>query len=97
LGRRIFASQSERRLQNLKKAEVAQLVEHDLAKVGVASSSLVFRSVSKLNKLEAIFSDGFFFVFMETFGIFAFRFVSYLPWWWNGRHAGLSSLMIEHQ
>ena len=25
-------------------AEVAQLVEHDLAKVGVASSSLVFRS-----------------------------------------------------
>ena len=27
-----------------KKAEIAQLVEHDLAKVGVASSSLVFRS-----------------------------------------------------
>ena len=26
-------------------AEVAQLVEHDLAKVGVASSSLVFRSL----------------------------------------------------
>ena len=26
-------------------AEVAQLVEHDLAKVGVASSSLVFRSI----------------------------------------------------
>ena len=26
------------------KAEVAQLVEHNLAKVGVASSSLVFRS-----------------------------------------------------
>jgi hypothetical protein len=26
-------------------AEIAQLVEHDLAKVGVASSSLVFRSV----------------------------------------------------
>ena len=26
-------------------AEVAHLVEHDLAKVGVASSSLVFRSV----------------------------------------------------
>ena len=25
-------------------AEVAQVVEHDLAKVGVASSSLVFRS-----------------------------------------------------
>ena len=28
------------------KAEIAQLVEHDLAKVGVASSSLVFRSAS---------------------------------------------------
>ena len=27
-----------------RKAEIAQLVEHDLAKVGVASSSLVFRS-----------------------------------------------------
>ena len=27
------------------KAEVAQLVEHNLAKVGVASSSLVFRSI----------------------------------------------------
>ena len=26
------------------KAKVAQLVEHDLAKVGVASSNLVFRS-----------------------------------------------------
>ncbi len=28
----------------MKHAEIAQLVEHDLAKVGVASSSLVFRS-----------------------------------------------------
>ena len=28
-------------------AEIAQLVEHDLAKVGVASSSLVFRSTVK--------------------------------------------------
>jgi hypothetical protein len=31
----------------LKEAKIAQLVEHDLAKVGVASSSLVFRSVLK--------------------------------------------------
>lgn len=31
-----------------KKAEVAQLVEHDLAKVGVASSSLVHRSMQDL-------------------------------------------------
>ena len=30
-------------------AEIAQLVEHDLAKVGVASSSLVFRSKEKRN------------------------------------------------
>ena len=29
---------------NTKYAEIAQLVEHNLAKVGVASSSLVFRS-----------------------------------------------------
>jgi hypothetical protein len=28
-------------------AEIAQLVEHNLAKVGVASSSLVFRSKQK--------------------------------------------------
>ena len=34
--RRIFA--------NANQAEIAQLVEHNLAKVGVASSSLVFRS-----------------------------------------------------
>ena len=31
-------------LTKKKHAEIAQLVEHDLAKVGVASSSLVFRS-----------------------------------------------------
>ena len=31
--------------QNAKNAEIAQLVEHNLAKVGVASSSLVFRSI----------------------------------------------------
>ena len=30
-------------------AEIAQLVEHNLAKVGVASSSLVFRSKSKFD------------------------------------------------
>ena len=30
-----------------KNAEIAQLVEHNLAKVGVASSSLVFRSLVK--------------------------------------------------
>ena len=35
-------------------AEIAQLVEHDLAKVGVASSSLVFRST------RSRISSGFF-------------------------------------
>ena len=38
-------------------AEIAQLVEHDLAKVGVASSSLVFRS----SQADA-FCIGFFYV-----------------------------------
>jgi hypothetical protein len=36
-------------------AKVAQLVEHDLAKVGVASSNLVFRSKAFLS-----FREGFF-------------------------------------
>ena len=40
-------------------AEIAQLVEHDLAKVGVASSSLVFRSTSLQEFLEAFFCCGF--------------------------------------
>ena len=35
-------------------AEIAQLVEHNLAKVGVASSSLVFRSKWK-RQLQAVF------------------------------------------
>ena len=52
--RKIFAlslhSQSGKRLHfrsGIYNAEIAQLVEHNLAKVGVASSSLVFRSKSK--------------------------------------------------
>ena len=40
-------------------AEVAQLVEHDLAKVGVASSSLVFRSKPQYENTGA-------FVFLAT-------------------------------
>ena len=36
-------------------AEVAQLVEHDLAKVGVASSSLVFRSQKPWNFFQGFF------------------------------------------
>ena len=40
-----FASRlRENAYSNKMNAEIAQLVEHNLAKVGVASSSLVFRS-----------------------------------------------------
>ena len=35
-------------------AEIAQLVEHDLAKVGVASSSLVFRSKAPKSERDAL-------------------------------------------
>ena len=38
-------------------AEIAQLVEHNLAKVGVASSSLVFRS-SEISLLVCLKNDG---------------------------------------
>ena len=43
------------RLSHLADAGIAQLVEHDLAKVGVASSSLVSRS--KFNTLQRRVSD----------------------------------------
>ena len=39
-------------LPKMQKAEIAQLVEHDLAKVGVASSSLVFRSPTKVQRVH---------------------------------------------
>ena len=45
---------------HLHTAEIAQLVEHDLAKVGVASSSLVFRSNEIDNPRGCLFS------FVET-------------------------------
>ena len=38
-----------------KYAEVAQLVEHNLAKVGVASSSLVFRSKRVSRNADLLF------------------------------------------
>ena len=51
----IFAIHSEEMISSFKGfAEIAQLVEHNLAKVGVASSSLVFRS------REVIRNDGLF-------------------------------------
>lgn len=50
-------------------AEIAQLVEHNLAKVGVASSSLVFRSKRRMTvvPMSSVFS------LVELFG----------PRWWN--------------
>ena len=42
---RTFATQTQN--QGLPNAKIAQLVEHDLAKVGVAGSSPVFRSTTK--------------------------------------------------
>ena len=42
-------------LRKWKNAKVAQLVEHDLAKVGVASSNLVFRSKSLLTSRRDLF------------------------------------------
>ena len=38
-----------------KYAEIAQLVEHNLAKVRVASSSLVFRSTERLDAKSSLF------------------------------------------
>ena len=47
---RTFAIPNENNTFETKKpAEVAQLVEHNLAKVGVASSSLVFRSKKQVS------------------------------------------------
>ena len=47
----------------MKHAEIAQLVEHNLAKVGVASSSLVFRSTKPQRNL----------------GLFSFIYLSFVP------------------
>ena len=40
-------------------AEIAQLVEHNLAKVGVASSSLVFRSHARCKPVVQVLSSRF--------------------------------------
>ena len=50
-----FAPAIEKQTSVTKKnAEIAQLVEHNLAKVRVASSSLVFRSKVKVILLETL-------------------------------------------
>ena len=65
----------------LKKAKVAQLVEHDLAKVGVASSNLVFRSKS-LRKWRL-------FLFFSTVTKVDSLTLHTRPGGGTGRHAGL--------
>ena len=51
-----FAPVNETRMMcGIEKAEIAQLVEHDLAKVGVASSSLVFRSKKRPEVIRVFF------------------------------------------
>jgi hypothetical protein len=49
----IFATSKGSFKRFLLNAKVAQLVEHDLAKVGVASSNLVFRSTEKPSNWKA--------------------------------------------
>ncbi len=68
----IFAIPTKKVLIKITTAEVAHLVEHDLAKVGVAGSSPVFRSEIKSSKLlqsglEFLFTDicGCFFTFTD--------------------------------
>jgi len=56
-------------------AGVAQLVEHNLAKVGVAGSNPVSRSWYRGQRTG---SPGF----MESY-------LLRMPGWWNGRHVGL--------
>jgi hypothetical protein len=58
-------------------AEIAQLVEHDLAKVGVAGSSPVFRS----NILPL--KRGFFLVIKPAYLGYREYVHCLLPGWWN--------------
>ena len=46
--RKILEKKSESLIITIRQAGIAQLVEHNLAKVGVASSSLVSRSIKVL-------------------------------------------------
>ena len=62
--------------QFLKYAEVAHLVEHDLAKVGVAGSSPVFRSAILLPFRRRIF-------YLPSEAPFYRDEGAWPPWWWN--------------
>ena len=52
---RTFAIPNETNTVSKEPAEIAQLVEHNLAKVGVASSSLVFRSKRVSRNADLLF------------------------------------------
>ena len=86
-------------------AKIAQLVEHDLAKVGVAGSSPVFRSKylmsilpkgqRSLSRCKAIGKSRFSLTITQKHNE-AIRFQeSFLPGWWNGRHEGLKILWLH--
>ena len=77
---------------DLKIAKIAQLVEHDLAKVGVAGSSPVFRSTEKLVRFSTgreVYPD-----YYREVPFFAQQ-MSIPPGWWNGRHEGLKILWLH--
>jgi hypothetical protein len=75
----------------LKYAEVAQLVEHDLAKVGVAGSSLVFRSEDSIPT-----SRGGFFLFSLFRNVYQ-RKSDECPGGGIGRRAGLKILFAARR
>ena len=54
--RKILEKKSESLIITIRQAGIAQLVEHNLAKVGVASSSLVSRSTKSLWLSQRLFS-----------------------------------------
>ncbi len=81
-------------MSNYLNAKIAQLVEHDLAKVGVAGSSPVFRSEKRDEKAMPNHSEVSFFalnsdeIYIMKFDKSRFYFV-YCPDGEIGRHASL--------
>ena len=67
-------------------ARIAQLVEHDLAKVGVASSSLVSRSKKHFKKLRCFFISTKYFKDMDAENYFVYVLSSMVT---NKFHVGM--------
>jgi hypothetical protein len=87
-------SRTTNRVRGCNQAGIAQLVEHDLAKVGVASSSLVSRSTKTFMKIGhpscGNSSVGRARPCQGRGREFESRFpLNRMPRWWNGRHVGL--------